>query len=288
MDRDGLRGVVVYTIAVLALVTPPAALMRALDVKVASAAGAAFILLAMWAPAVARLIATRTVDRGWRPVFPIRRWGEPRGWVLLVPLLTVLGTYSVAYTIALIWGIERSAPLWRGPRDIAINVAINLPLLAGLGLAGAIGEELGWRGYLQPRLDQLRVRGSLLIVVVVELVYHLPIIVLAGYLGSGSITRTLGLAFVGKLASSAIWTHGTYRLRSIWVAFWFHSLHNAFSQTIFPKIFGAGPDDVLGELGILPVACSLAVALALLVFARVQGRPFFERAWSVGRDGDDA
>ena len=140
-------------------------------------------------------------------------------------------------------------------------------------------EELGWRGYLQPRLDQLGVRGSLLIVVVIEILYHAPLIVLGGYLASGSLATTFGLALLGKLAGTALWTYGTNRLQSIWVAFWFHTLHNAFSQTIFPKVFGAGSPNVLGEIGILPVSCALVVSGALVVLARVQHRPFLPLPW---------
>jgi membrane protease YdiL (CAAX protease family) len=205
--------------------------------------------------------------------------------VVLAPLLVIAGIYSAAYGIAWLAGIERAAPVWQGARMVAINVVLNLPLAAVLGLMGSIGEELGWRGYLQPRLDQLGVRASLLVVAPIEVLYHVPLIVLGGYLASGSLLITLGLACASKLTGIFLWTYGSYRLRSIWVAFWFHTLHNALSQLIFPKVFGVGAEHVLGEMGLLPVGCQVAAALALLVALRLRGRPLLPLPWAEPQSG---
>ena len=61
--RGALQGVAVYTVTTLALVTIVAVLMRAFGVAIATPTGAAFILAGMWVPALARLVATRSVDR---------------------------------------------------------------------------------------------------------------------------------------------------------------------------------------------------------------------------------
>src|SRR5206468_3517559 len=109
-----------------------------------------FVLAVMWVPALARFIATRTVDRTWRPPFPVRPWGTPGAAIMLVPLGTVSAIHLGAYAIAAPIGVPRETPPWAG--RVAINVAINLPLLAIIGAAGSFGEEIGWRGYLQPRI----------------------------------------------------------------------------------------------------------------------------------------
>jgi membrane protease YdiL (CAAX protease family) len=102
--------------------------------------------------------------------------------VIVVPLTVVSAIYLAAYATAFLAGASVSAPTWPAGR-VAVNLAVNLPILSLVGLAGALGEEIGWRGYLQPRLDQLNVHFSMLWVIALETLFHVPLIVLADYLG---------------------------------------------------------------------------------------------------------
>jgi hypothetical protein len=51
--------------------------------------------------------------------------------------------------------------------------------------------------------------------------------------------------------------------RTVWMAVWFHALHNAVSQVLVPKALGAGDARILSEAGVLPVALYLATAGAV-------------------------
>ncbi len=265
------KGILVYCLAALLLMLAVVMIMRLAGIEMGSGIGPVVIIAAMWIPALARLIVVRTVDRGWQAPLPLGRWGRPRAAVVLVPLGFVLGIYAAAYTLAWIFGAEQQAPVWSGAGSIAINVAMNSIIGTLLGMIGAMGEELGWRGYMQPRLDQAGVRGSLLIVIVVETLFHIPIIVLAGYLGGDSAAVTIALFFGLKLGATPLWTWCTYRFGSIWLAAWFHSIHNTLSQGIFPKVFGAGSEQVLGESGILPVAVYIVVAVTVFYASHARG-----------------
>src|SRR5262245_61544247 len=224
-----VRGVQIYVVVVLLGTTIIAVAMHALHVSVGDVRSQGFILAAMWMPAFARLIATRTVDRGWQPPFTVRLLGYPSWVVIVLPLASVTIIYLGAYLLASLGGVARSSPAWTGRRLVA-NVVVNLPLLSAIGVVGALGEEIGWRGYLQPRLDELKVRYSLLWTIVVETLFHFPLILLAGYLGAKNLAATLVLFFALGLGLTPFWTWATYEWRTIWMAVLFHAFHNAVSQ----------------------------------------------------------
>jgi uncharacterized protein len=267
---DGARGVLVYALVAMTGVTAVAVALQALGLSIGDARAGTLIMTAMWIPAVARLVATRMVDRAWRSPFPIRRWGRPRLAVLLIPLSAVCGIYLGAYGLASLAGIPRERPVWQGTAMV-INVAVNLPLLAAIDVVGGLGEEIGWRGYLQPRLDQLEVRGSLFWVIALESLFHLPLILLAGYLAHESWGVSVALFLGLKLGATPLWTWATYRWRTIWIAAWFHAFHNAISQVLIPKALGAGDPRMLGESGVFPIALYALAAAMVFAIARARG-----------------
>lgn len=278
-QAGGRRGALVYAAVAIAGVTAVSTLMHAMQLSVGGGLGGTLIMAAMWIPALARLVAVRTVDREWRPPFPLRRWGRPRAAVIVVPLATVGAIYIGAYALASLADVPRGAPAWHGAA-VALNVGVNLPLLAIIGLFGGLGEELGWRGYLQPRLDQLEVPGAVLWVIALETVFHVPLILLTGYLAGEPWALSIALFFGLKLGATPLWTWATYRWRTIWIAAWFHALHNAVSQVLVPKALGAGDPRVLGESGVLPIALYLVAAGAVLGIARARGRRWRDMAAS--------
>jgi membrane protease YdiL (CAAX protease family) len=276
---DGHRGVLVYSAITIAGAAVVDALLSAMHLSVGDPGATGFILAAMWIPACARWVATRTVDRAWRPPFPLRRWGRPRSAVVLVPLGIVCAIYGAAYALAWAFGVPTERPMWHGAR-LLLNLAVNVPLLAIVDGAGSLGEELGWRGYLQPRLDQLGVRGSLLWVIAIETLFHVPVILLAGYLAGGTWVQTIVL-FIGLgMGLTPVWTWATYRWRTIWMAVAFHTCHNAVSQVLLPKALGEGGPLVLGESGVLPVAFYLLAAGLLVGIAFARGRSWRDFAFN--------
>jgi len=273
---DAVRGVQTYVVVVLAGTTIIAVFMHALHVSVGDIRSHGFILAAMWMPGFARLVATRTVDRGWHSPFPLRRWGQPAWIVVALPLASVTAIYLGAYLLASLTGVVRSSPTWPEGRLLA-NIVVNLPLLTTIGIVGAVGEEIGWRGYLQPRLDDLKVPYSLLWTIVVETLFHFPLILLAGYLGAKNFLATLALFFTLGLGLTPLWTWATYQWRTVWMAVLFHTFHNAVSQVIVPKALGEGDPLILGESGVFPVIAYLAAGLIVFVILRRRGqtwRPF--------------
>ena len=93
---------------------------------------------------------------------------------MLIPLVVAVLVYGGAYLIAWLAGWVSLQPAWPSG-DIALNLAVNIPLLVVIMGLGSIGEELGWRGYLQPRLDEAGIRYSVVWVGLMWFLFHLPI-----------------------------------------------------------------------------------------------------------------
>jgi CAAX protease family protein len=242
---------------------------------VESRAWAVLGTIVMWAPALGRYVAQRTVDRGFVSNITLRHWGRTGIEVILWPIAVPLAIYGTAYAVGAYAGFVHWSPgggKWTTGSQIAANVIVNLSILAVFGTLTAMGEEIGWRGFLQPRLDAAQVRSSVVIVWLCQLAYHAPVMIGAGYADAGGLGLSLLLFAAGDLPTAYIWARESYRARSLWPAVFFHSFHNTISQWVFPKLFAVSDQPWLrGEAGILPTAGYIVVGLAVFVWARRTG-----------------
>jgi uncharacterized protein len=254
-----------------------ALLTRSMDWTVRSPQWGVLVPLAMWAPALARFVSCRTVDRGFSMTLPLRRWGVTGAAVVLRPLAFPFLVYGSAYAIAWSAGFAHWNPgegRWTTGTQIAANLVINLSILAIVGTFTAMGEEIGWRGYLQPRLDAAGLRSSLFIVWLVQVVYHAPLIAGAGYANVGGFFTSLALFAAGGLPFTFIAARESYLARSLWPAVFFHSFHNTISQWLFPKFFTVAQNQIWldGEDGWLPLAGYVVLGTAFFVWMRWRGQ----------------
>ena len=278
------RALVVFSAIAVGATTAIAVLCHANGWTVTSHEWAILAPLAMWAPALARLVTRATVDRGFTGTLTLRRWGVTGSRVILEPLALPLMVYAAAYFIAWTSGLVQFSPgdgKWTSGGQIAANLVVNLAILIPFGTFTALGEELGWRGYLQPRLDAADVRFSVVVVWLVQLAYHLPLMVGADYLGGRNLLATAALFAAGDLSMTFLAACLAYRAQSLWPAVFFHSFHNTISQWLFPKFFSGGDESLLlGETGLLPAIGYVVLGIAVLRALRREGPPWAELARS--------
>ena len=213
--------------------------------------GRPWLLALMWVPALAAMTAGRDTRRA--AMRMLRRAG---GRMLLVGL--AVGWIPVILRNALLWVThtgewnKANFPLSSGSDAIAgivgmrmllgqgaqsaAHFALNLALsvLAGSVLSaviGALGEELGWRGVLQPALEQ-RVGPwkATLAVGAIWAYWHLPVN-LAGYNDAAHPGLTASMLFPLSLIATSFglgWI--TTRSQSVWPAALAHGAHNVASS----------------------------------------------------------
>jgi len=115
--------------------------------------------------------------------------------------------------------------------------AIVISLVAGL--IGAVGEEIGWRGFLVPKIFDIGLKYPLFATGIVWAVWHLPMVVFGGYYKTDNLflistTYTLSIIGIGYFI-------GWIRMKSgsVWVASVAHASHNFFFQLLIPYVLFA-------------------------------------------------
>lgn len=211
-------------------------------------AGALIIAGAMWFPCLAAFLTARFVTREGLAIANIR-FGPLRPYV--VSGLSVPALFLVTYVLTAV--LCRSAPDWRFAHFLEANgvdpstapppaVLVGGLFLASTFLAPFInavfgfGEELGWRGYLLPKLLPLGKAKSYLILGVVWGLWHAPLI-LIGFNYPGH--PILGiLAMIGLTTSLGIYLNEqTLRHRSSVLAGWIHGAFNCQAYGVWRILF---------------------------------------------------
>ena len=149
----------------------------------------AFYSLAMWAPGIAAIIATK-VSGGSLADLNLRRLGPKRYYIwawLLFPVLSLLtGVVTVLFGVAeldpafsmvteSLTSLPESTPL-TPTLILAIQIFASFSIAPLFNMLFALGEELGWRGFLLPRLLPLGQWKAILISNVIWGFWHAPAI----------------------------------------------------------------------------------------------------------------
>ncbi len=234
-----------------------------------------YVSFLMWTPALATLVTckVRALDfstLGWR--WPSGRW-IAAGYLL--PLLYA----AVAY--ALIWGggfgglidpkFVKEVSYFLGLTNWSegATIAFGILMFGTVGmiwhLATALGEELGWRGFLTPTLMRLMSFPlTSLSVGLVWALWHLPIIFWTKYNAGPNDLELQFLNYtVMTVGMSFILTYLRVRSESLWPAVILHASHNIYVLTIMQQMTIQYKETwrYAGEFGFILPLVILAVGL---------------------------
>jgi membrane protease YdiL (CAAX protease family) len=233
------------------------------------------VLLSAFAPIAALLVITfTTTPRGKRRAlwgsFGLNKSGK-RLWpfALGVPMLLALGAYGIAVVlnVAQLRDFDFTVSelgLW------SLGVGANLVVMAVLFLS----EELGWRAYMLPRVQQLTSRRRAAVVTgFVHGCFHLPLILIATtYDQHGSRWLMAPMVVAVITAGGVFYAYLWDRSHSVWPAAIAHgTVNTAFTLGAGAVVASSQADlaYVADEGGIATLAVVGLTAAVLLVRAKV-------------------
>ena len=237
-----------------------------------------FVTALMWSVGIAAMLTLKLTGQslsslGWA-------WGPARyHWIaLLLPLVYAGIAYGGATAAGL---IEFATPTTRA----ALPTALGLDSLApsfGFGAAVLIigtigmvqsmstglGEEIGWRGFLTPRLTAIS--GFVVATLITGLIWsswHIPMLVLSDYNGGGDQRFEIASFMIMVIAISGAFAWLRLKSGSLWPAATLHASHNLFVQGIFDPLTTRGANEItmVSEFGVLFAASAVVVCIPFWV-----------------------
>jgi uncharacterized protein len=238
-------GILTFLLLVLLLSLGPWLLV--IHVHHLAVGGGLVVGFLMWMPACAAFLTCSlhridlaTLGWNWRPVrFEVLAYVLPLFYATPVYVACwILIPQSFNFpTFAADTAVSYGFPAW----PHAATFLLGLPVLATFGivrsLASALGEEIGWRGFLLPRLaSKFGFSAGCLISGCIWAAWHYPLLLLADY-NSGTPKLFALICFTLMVICSAFQL-GWLRLksRSLWPCAMLHASHNLFIQAIFDRM----------------------------------------------------
>jgi uncharacterized protein len=214
----------IFSVLVLCMAVGAALLIRILEIP------PGFGMFALWmsTPTVATLVMLLVVTRegysreGWKSL-GLHRFG--------------LNVWWIAFGVTLLITVAASAIVWATPlasfvvpEGGILDPLVQFLIFVGLfTLTFSLGEEIGMRGYLQPRLMSLGRTRALLLVGLLWATWHQVLIFLVPAVNfpTGNLLLFFPLFYGTIVAASFLFGYLRIYTGSVWPASIAHSVHNA-------------------------------------------------------------
>jgi membrane protease YdiL (CAAX protease family) len=223
------------------------------------AAGMTSIL--MWCPGIAAIIVRFIFYRkekvlGWNGCQMKYIWAA-----IGIPMVYLFLSYGIY------WLLIRTSFTGK----IYTNSIVTLLLLVPSSIITATGEEIGWRGFLLPKMTEvLSLKVTILLCGLIWAVWHFPLM-LAGLYESGTSTwYQLTMFAVQTVAMTAILAYVRLKSKSVWPAILLHASHNYIDQVICgPLTNHSNQAYFVGETGFVTAIAIILIAILLLKNSRL-------------------
>lgn len=228
----------------------------------------------MFAPSITLIIMFFVITRdgylktGWS-VLGLHRTGK-RQWLfsIIVPLLCLscayLITWTTPYATPFVPEDASGVSVWM----FAIKVTI---LLISYTLTSALGEELGWRGYLLPKLLPLGWKKAVLLTGFIHAVFHIPIMMAGLYHSEGNPFIIYPFMIIQTIIGGVLFGYVRLKTNSVWPAAILHGAHNVFWAVYreFTQVHSSLAYYIGGENGLIMIVLYGAVAYWILQKANI-------------------
>ena len=241
-----------------------------------AAYGTLVIASVMWVPALATVLTIKSVTHEGFAITNLR-FGPWKPYLvsgLLIPLCFAI-IYGLTWLLSLgqpDWGLGKfrelisstsGAELPPMPPSVLVIPGLFFASLMAAPIVNGLfgfGEELGWRGYLLPKLMPLGKAKAYLILGFVWSLWHLPLVLIGFTYPGYPLVGTL--AFFALTTSFGIYLNElTLHYRSSVLAGWVHGVFNSQKLGVWPLLFPTINPLVGGYAGLVGIAVWLALGL---------------------------
>ncbi|MCT4663586.1 MAG: CPBP family intramembrane metalloprotease [Tissierellales bacterium] len=188
-----------------------------------------YVFFVMWVPTIAAVVTKLIWDRN------LRGFGLGIGKAkytlvaYMLPLIAGIIVYGSVWTIG-IGGVNFE---W-----IRIDGAYDLFKFLIMGVImssiSAMGEEIGWRGFLVPELfKKYSFFKTSIIMGLIWNIYHYPVLLFSDYNNGVSVLSSLVFFTLSIFGVCFIATYLRIKSGSVWPAIILHASHNYFVQAVF-------------------------------------------------------
>ncbi|HSE41851.1 MAG TPA: type II CAAX endopeptidase family protein [Acidobacteriota bacterium] len=208
------------------------------------AGGGNYVIGLMWCPAFAALATCRIrkislAELGWH-------WPKAKYAFLsyVIPLLYALVAYTIVWATGLAGFFNQefikkiaAGYLWNNLSPGAIAFFYIL-LAATYGVikscTSALGEEIGWRGFLVPQLAKVTsFNKTALLSGIIWSIWHYPLLIFSDYNSGTPAWYGVGCFTIMVIGISFVFAYLRLKSGSLWTGTLLHASHNLFIQGIF-------------------------------------------------------
>lgn len=154
---------------------------------------------------------------------------------------------------------------WDPAGIIVFHLLLTASYSFVISLPAALGEEMGWRGFLVPELNKfMSFTGVALVSGFIWAAWHLPLFVLGFYGADGTpLYYQLFFFFLLLMSNSVTMTYLRLKSDSLWTAVFFHASGNVFMQKFFAPLTLANERTAwfADEFGAIPALVAFVVAI---------------------------